>query len=157
MNLSVNIEKYSINNIFFLDPIKNTVIDNSNFIRILYSTNLMTLNGIYLYITFNNVYLQHINNKIKYLIKYEPNKVMINYLKNLEEELLEHVNIKKRKVYKLGEQVQNGLVKIINNNYNNNIHINNYNNYILKISGIWESNLEYGLTYKFVDIFSLVI
>ena len=40
MNITENINNYSINNIFYLDPIKNTVLENSNFIRILYSNNL---------------------------------------------------------------------------------------------------------------------
>ena len=37
MNISIDIDKINFNNIFFLEPIKNTVIENSNFIRIIYS------------------------------------------------------------------------------------------------------------------------
>ena len=31
MNICESIKTFDINNIFYLDPIKNTVIDNSNF------------------------------------------------------------------------------------------------------------------------------
>ena len=52
MNICETIDNFDINQIFYLDPIKNTVIDNSNFIRILYSTELLTLNGLYLLLNF---------------------------------------------------------------------------------------------------------
>ena len=34
MNIAINITEFNINNIYYLDAIKNTVIENSNFIRI---------------------------------------------------------------------------------------------------------------------------
>ena len=96
--------------------------------------------------------LQINNNKVKYSIKPKNNMEIITLLKSLENDLLDNISINKRKVYKLQEQLQNGVVKIINNNYTL-CNETNYNNYILKISGIWESLDEYGLTYKFIDIY----
>ena len=156
MNLVETIKNFNINNIFLLDPVKNTVINNSSFIRILYSNNLLTLNGIYLCINLKNAYILPNHHKVKYMINLNDNVELIKFLKNLEYSLLNLVEIKKKKIYKLSEQIQNGLIKIVNNNYNNSNNHNNYNNYILKISGIWESNTEYGLTYKFIDIFNII-
>ena len=152
MIVTERLDDFTINNVFYLEPIKNTVIDNSSFIRIIYSNQLCTFNGIYLYIAFNDVLLQTNNNKVKYSIKPKNNMEIITALKTLECELLDNISIHKHKVYKLQEQLHNGIIKIINNNYTL-CNDTNYNNYILKISGIWESGDEYGLTYKFNDIY----
>lgn len=152
MIVTEQLDDFTINNVFYLEPIKNTVIDNSSFIRIIYSNKLCSFNGIYLYIAFNDVLLQTNNNKVKYSIKPKNNTDIITSLKNLECDLLDNIGIHKRKVYKLQEQLHNGIIKIINNNYTL-CNETNYNNYILKISGIWESGDEYGLTYKFNDIY----
>ena len=50
MNLVKNIEQYEENNIFFCEPIKNNIMNDGRFIRILYSNNILVLNGIYIYI-----------------------------------------------------------------------------------------------------------
>ena len=48
MNINVPIDKFDINNIFYSEKIKNTVMPDSYFIRIIYSNSLFTLNGVYL-------------------------------------------------------------------------------------------------------------
>ena len=48
MNLVLDYKKYNVNNIFFYDPVKNTVMDDSKFIRIIYSDVNIILNGLYL-------------------------------------------------------------------------------------------------------------
>ena len=151
MNITEHINDYYINNIFFLEPIKNTVIDNSYFIRILYSNAIFTLNGLYLNVTFNNVSLLNNNNKVKYNIKVANNVEIINFIKQLEWDLLDKIKLEKRKIYKITEQLQSGVIKIINNNYNS-VTALDYNNYVLKISGLWETPTEYGVTYKFINI-----
>ena len=151
MNIVEEIKDYSINYIYFLDSIKNTVLDNSYFIRILYSNENYSLNGLYLNVKFNDVTLINNNNKVKYSIKVTNNIELINFVKQLERDLLDKINIGKRKVYKITEQLQGGVIKIINNNYNS-VNSSDYNNYILKISGLWETPTEYGLTYKFINI-----
>ena len=48
MNIIKNIEQYNEDNVYFLEPIKNNIMNNGNFIRIIYSTSLFVLNGIYI-------------------------------------------------------------------------------------------------------------
>ena len=48
MNLVLDYKKYNVDNIFFYDPVKNTVMDDSKFIRIIYSDVNIILNGLYL-------------------------------------------------------------------------------------------------------------
>ena len=47
MNLVLERENFVFNNIFFYESVKNTVMDDSSFIRIIYSNEDMILNGIY--------------------------------------------------------------------------------------------------------------
>ena len=46
MNLVQTIDQYNLNNTYFCEPIKNNVMPNGSFIRIIYSTNIVILNGI---------------------------------------------------------------------------------------------------------------
>jgi len=152
MNICETIENFDINNLYYLDPIKNTVIDNSNFIRILYSNKLFTLNGIYIYLDFTNITFINNNNRGKYSIDLNnnSNNKIILFIKNLEENILNNSIIKNKiQSKKLTELLSSGYIKNINNTFNIK---NNNNNFILKISGIWESDFEYGLTYKILDI-----
>tara|TARA_B100001093_G_C26723803_1_gene969008 strand:+ start:111 stop:581 length:471 start_codon:yes stop_codon:yes gene_type:complete len=154
MNICETIDNFDINKIFYLDPIKNTVIDNSNFIRILYSNDLLTLNGVYILLDFKNTNIINYNNRIKYCIDVNINSEIINFIKNLEKNILDNSIIKdKNQLNKLGDLLGNGYIKNINLPFYDT-KLTNYNNnkFILKISGIWESEIEYGLTYKILDV-----
>ena len=48
MNIAKKIEQYDNNSVILCDPIKNNIMTEGNFIRILYSTPNFTLNGIYI-------------------------------------------------------------------------------------------------------------
>ena len=73
---------------------------------------------------------------------------VLNGEKYIEETILKKLDIKdKTPQYKIYEQIKNGNIKIFNNIGNKSIC-----SFILKISGIWETNSNYGLTYKFVKV-----
>ena len=55
MNIAKRIEQYDNNYVILCYPIKNNIMSDGNFIRILYSTPNITLNGIYIVITLNNI------------------------------------------------------------------------------------------------------
>ena len=151
MNLVKQINQYNDNYVFFSDPIKNNVINEGSFIRILYSTHNLLLNGIYLLVTFNDIICE------KYFSKYTCNfntlqhKNLINNIKIIEQNLLKKINIvNKIPQFKIYEQIKNGNIKIFTDVHNNN---NNQSLFILKISGIWETQLNFGLTYKFIKVY----
>ena len=52
MNIVKRIDQYNKNNIFFCEPIKNNIMNEGIFIRILYSSHNFILNGVYLFIQF---------------------------------------------------------------------------------------------------------
>ena len=125
MNLIIKLDDLSINNVFFYEPVKNTILDNSYFIRIIYSNEDLILNGIYILINNN------INN--------------YDLLDNLEFEILS--KYKKDKI--ISKKIKENYVYLTNkNNY-----IVNQNKFIcLKISGIWETYNNIGLTFKYINL-----
>jgi hypothetical protein len=146
MNIVKRIDQYDDNNIFFCEPIKNNIINDGSFIRILYSTNNFTLNGIYLLVNIGDIICE------KYFLKYRCtfnvfiHKDMIDNIKVIEEDILKKYQIKDKVAqFKIYEQLKNGIIKIFCD-VNNKIS----SSFILKISGIWETKINYGLTYKFI-------
>jgi hypothetical protein len=156
MNIVKTIEQYDENNSYFCESIKNNIMNDSVFIRILYSTNFFVMNGIYLYVNLNIINIEKFYNKYKCNFNVALNKELICKIKMIEENLLKKININnKMPQYKIFEQLKNGNIKIF---CDNNI-IKTNNQFILKISGIWENVQHYGLTYKFMapnDMYSVL-
>ncbi len=149
MNLVKKIEQYDENNVFFCEPIKNNIMLEGNFIRILYSTYNLTLNGVYLLIELNDIVSEKYYNKNKCSFNVNSHKELIEKIKVIEENLLKKIEIKNKiPQYKIYEQLTNGNIKFFCDNNNNKTT----NSFILKISGIWETQINYGLTYKFTKI-----
>lgn len=134
MNIALSVKDISIDDIFFLDPIKNIIINNSKFIRIIYSNNLLTLNGIYL--------ICNIDNKDK-----NNNHGLLLYIQSLEDNILNKFSKEKIKNYKIREYFNNNF---INTDYTKDQE--KYTKYILKISGIWDASNNIGLTFKFLKL-----
>ena len=141
-----NIDQYNEDNVFFLEPIKNNIMNNGNFIRILYSNSLFILNGIYIYISINNSSVEKYYNKYKCSFDISQYKELIEKLRIMEEGIIKKINILgKIPQYKIYEQLKNGNIKVFSETSDK---IGNL--FLLKIAGIWETELEYGLTYKFL-------
>lgn len=148
MFLIENIEQFNINDIFFCDPIKNNIITQGNFIRILYSNNLFILNGIYLYVYLHNIIVEKYFNKYRCIFDLEIHKELLESIICIEKGILKKANIpKKNPIYKINELICNGNIKFFSDNMEK---INN--GFLLKISGIWEDEKNYGVTYKFTPI-----
>ena len=62
--------------------------------------------------------------------------------------LLKNVNIKNKiPQFKINEQLKSGNIKLFSDSVERTTHL-----FMLKISGIWETDSYYGVTYKFVKI-----
>jgi hypothetical protein len=148
MNIVKRIDQYDENNVLFCEPIKNNVINDGHFIRILYSTPHFTLNGIYFLITLYDIICEKYYLKYKCSFNINTHKDIIDNLKTIEEDILKKYEIKNKiPQFKIYEQIKNGNIKIFIDISNKSI-----SNFILKISGIWETQFNYGLTYKFIKI-----
>jgi hypothetical protein len=148
MNIVKNIDQYNDNFVYFCDPIKNNIMNNGNFIRILYSTSIFVLNGIYLNISINQLTIEKYFNKYKCSFDIGAHTNLIQRIKIIEENILRKINILgKSPQYKIYEQISNGNIKIFSDNIDNIT-----NNFLLKIAGVWETEYHYGLTYKFIKL-----
>jgi len=145
MNLVKKIEQYNSDFLFFCEPIKNNVMNEGNFIRILYSSDVMVLNGIYLLINLTDISCEKYYNKYKCNFNISNHKEIIESLKIIEEDILKKYKTNKIPSHKIFEQLKAGHIKLFND-----IGNNTSGTFILKISGIWETQTNYGLTYKFV-------
>jgi len=148
INMVKSIQDYDIKNVYYSEPIKNNIMINSNFIRILYSTHNIVFNGIYLLIQLYDIRCDKYYNKYSCSFNPDIHKQLIEKLRKIEYDLLNIIKISNKKAYyKINEQLNNGYIKLFE--YISNKAVNNF---ILKISGIWENTTNYGLTYKFINI-----
>lgn len=150
MNLIVNINQFDNRSIYLCEPIKNNIVKNSDFIRILYLTQYMSLNGLHLLINLTDVICERYNNKYKYSFNISYNFGIIEKIQSIEIDLLKKYDIlnkTKTPSYDIYEMLKNGYIK----HFTNCANLKSKQNcsFILKISGLWETNDKYGLAYKF--------
>jgi hypothetical protein len=152
MNIVIDIDEFNKDHIFLQEPVKNNIIDDSKFIRIIYSNNIFSINTLYIVFNLHISQIEHYFNKHKFVFNVKQNMKPIAQLKYIEDSILDKVVINNKKpVFRLYEQLNAGNLKLFKDNLK--LHkINNDNEFIIKISGIWENEYEYGITYKFVDM-----
>ena len=87
-------------------------------------------------------------NSIKNAFNINTHKELIEKIKLIEENLLKKIEINNKiPQFKIFDQLNNGNIKF----FCDSVSKSN-NSFILKISGIWETHTNYGLTYKFTKI-----
>jgi hypothetical protein len=162
MNIVLDTNKFSINYIYFLEKKKNIIIDG-NFTKIIFSNQYFTMNCIYIKFPVELTKIEKNDNKNSIFYNpYNPNNLItIQDFTKIEFNIIEFYKkmngCHKKVVPSLSKQLYSGIIKIynmyrdykeiiINNSNNNN------NQYIIKISGIWETNNEIGITYKIYQI-----
>ena len=151
-----NIDNINYDNIIINDPIKNSMIEESLFYKFLYSKEYVTFNGIFLLFKLEDIHYS--KDKIIFDNINENNTKILNNIIDIESKLFDIFNNKKKKIFKLKDIIINNNIKFnksdmdayaYSENYNNFI-TNNSNYFILKLSGIWETNDSYGITFKII-------
>ena len=141
-------DDFHLSNIFYQEKVKNTVMDNSIFLRVNYSNELFILNGIFIKFNLNLQTIEKSFNKFKCFFDIKMHNDIVVKFSSIEKHMMEKCNsVHKTPIYRISEQLNNGFVKIFNET-----DCKETNNFILKIYGIWETECEYGLTYKFISI-----
>jgi len=154
MNILITPKKFVLNEIFFLETKYNTVIDGT-FIKIIYSTPYFTLNTLFLDFPFN-INTNSFNGNQYLVFNSTPNNIeLVNHFKKIEYDILQQyveINqshnlelINKRPNYTILKQLKNGMIKYYH--YSNNSILK----YYMKISGVWETDKEYGLMFKVIQ------
>mgnify|MGYP001279190819 FL=1 len=148
MILSIPIHTFDDKYVFFSDVTKNIVISDSIFMRIYYSTDLFTMNGLFLSFPLEIYNVEKSYNKVKCFFKINNNIDTLNTIKNIEYTIINKLNIeRKRPVYAITKQLQEEYIKLYDINI---IDRGSTSNIICKISGIWDDGSNFGLTYKFM-------
>jgi hypothetical protein len=150
MNIALNINQYDINNIYYCDSIKNNVVSDGTVIRLIYSSDIFVTNGVNILLHFTDVTIEKYYNKYKCTFNVNSNRSNIESIYQIEKEILDKVNTKSKIIQtKISDQLKNGNFKIFSENIDKPSSIQLF---ILKISGIWETDNYIGLTFKFCKI-----
>jgi len=149
MNITTTIDQYNNNNVFFGELQQNNVIHDCNFMRLIYSTEYFSLNGIFFIIEFKNVTIEKYFSKYKCSFSISENKKLISDIINIETNILNKLPISSHNLRTgISSQLECGNIKMFSCSEpkKGNLKI------ILKLSGIWQNGSEHGITYKFIPI-----
>ena len=133
MNIVLTHNQFNSNNIYFNEPIQNTVMDNSRFIKLIYSNENIMLNGIFLLLNIKIINKETYFKKIKisYDISNSINKEILMNIYNIENNILLKYKSTKKPRSILYETLNSGVIKIFPNidkdinNSNSSFIINN--------------------------------
>lgn len=143
MNLFIKHDDFNINYLQFLNTKKNLIMDG-NFTKIMYSNEIMSMSGLFIEFDFDKlefpVYIENIQNISVYDKWCIITNTIIESIKNMEHEVLKYY----KEMYSCNKKMS----------YSNNLQhgIRSYkaneNKLLFKISGIWETEFDIGITYK---------
>jgi hypothetical protein len=156
MNIIIPYENFEYTNIFFLEKRQTNFRalskDNEkwqnlhkstsgNYTKIIYSTKYFTMNGIYLSFPI----IPSVIHKNYITITNTPPEFMMA-IHSIESVCLSYYadffSIEKQAVYHLASQLISGNIKYYRENHGSRLY--------LKITGIWDTEIEYGITYKII-------
>ena len=147
MYIGLDLDSIDLNNLIITDAMHNTVIENSNFMRVMYSEEDVAFNGIYINCNFRDSTIEKYFQKYKCMFNQLTNKALVDKMARFESEILAAAAIpNKRRRHGLASQLSSGFVKI----FTDGERASEDTSMILKISGVWEAEEEYGITYKFL-------
>lgn len=165
MNLLLNIHQFNLSNIYFLDKKTNMIMDGV-FTKIRFSTNCVSMNGLYIELPMKNIMTNKVYSKNIIQLDTINNKDLFQKLIDIEKQLLQYYiqyfsqsqngfqsndlcNPIQNKtiVYTLKNNILSGAIKYYN------IYDSHYKPglFYIKISGIWENKLEIGITFKIIE------
>ena len=151
MNIYFEPDNINEQNIYYIKPIRNKLLDKSYFYKIFYSGKVFTLNSIYLRFKLRVRDIKKIDNKVIIHFNTNDNSDIIEKLKSAEYKILKRNNLNKPIHYSCSDQLYKGVIYI---NFTSSkeckaYDIRHINNIFLKVSGIWENDDSYGISYKF--------
>lgn len=161
MFLTINSKKFNIKNVFFDKPIINNILPNSNFVKLSYSTNLFTMNGIYIDINLDFISIKQSLHKLYFFYDIKKNMNNIQYINSIERDILLFAShtitilkySRKKPIFNINNHLNLSFIKV-NDKTDTECKNKTSTKYkiVLKISGIWITENEYGLIYKFIHL-----
>lgn len=152
MFLIINTIDFNKNNLILSQKMNNNVMPGY-FYRLFYSDDCYASKGLFLGFDLKSVTIEKYFNKLKFNFSKIENNQIIGFLKTIERVILDIVPHKEDKnpVYRMEEQLGNDFLKIF---YNKQITKNYLSSakLLLRISGLWVNDKEYGVTFRFFFI-----
>ena len=148
MNFAIQLKQFDVKQISFLDSKKNMLMDGY-FTKINYLSKYFTMNGLFFYIPIKIKYMLKERSSVKFDPYLPENHLSIQKFSAIENEILDFYIMNKQTELKkqllFAKQLFNGVLKL---NIDNSIQEINDEQFVVKISGVWEANKEIGITYK---------
>lgn len=147
----MNMDQIYLGNVLFSDTKRNIIMDGY-FTKLLYSNEWFLMNGIYISFQLDHFSIEWLMNKyiMRFYTNNEKNTAIIYEISKFEYRLLEYYKqmrqCNKKNSCILAKQMQNGYIKVYKD-----IAKMSPSRFYLKISGIWETADELGITYKIVE------
>tara|TARA_B110000967_G_C18846231_1_gene542148 strand:- start:926 stop:1402 length:477 start_codon:yes stop_codon:yes gene_type:complete len=152
MNFAIDLNNFGLENLSFLDSKKNIIMEG-HFTKLNFLTEWFTMNGLYFNfpIEIKNISLGE-KNIVKFDAYTKQNISIIQYFSTIEQKLLYFYSVIKGKSLQknnlLTKQLYSGHMKVILEKVS---LYSGSKKLILKISGIWETDNEIGITYKLFE------
>jgi hypothetical protein len=150
MNIIINKDEFNPDYVFFQNSVKNIIMQDGNFTRIIYSNSLFILNSIIVTIDLHITHYEKYFNKYKYFFDctYENTRKELEKISLIEKQILDRIQFPNKKpIYRINQQISYGNIKF----YTDTIQYNSDQKIYIKLSGIWETATEYGVSFKFID------
>lgn len=150
MNIIINKDEFNPDYVFFQNSVKNIIMQDGNFTRIIYSNSLFILNSIIVTIDLHITHYEKYFNKYKYFFDctYENTRKELEKISLIEKQILDRIQFPNKKpIYRINQQISYGNIKF----YTDTIQYNSEQKIYIKLSGIWETANEYGVSFKFID------
>jgi hypothetical protein len=150
MNIIINKDDFNPDYVFFQNSVKNIIMQDGNFTRIIYSNSLFILNSIIVTIDLHITHYEKYFNKYKYFFDctYENTRKELEKISLIEKQILDRIQFPNKKpIYRINQQISYGNIKF----YTDTIQYNSDQKIYIKLSGIWETATEYGVSFKFID------
>ena len=113
MNIILNIDNLNPNQIFYQNPVKNTIMEHSNFIRLIYSTDYFVLNNLLIEVVFNISSITKYFEKYIYNFESCKNKEIIQKILKIEESILSRIKLPNKKpIYRISNQLSSNNIKL---------------------------------------------
>jgi hypothetical protein len=158
--LALQLQQFKIENLFFMEAVKNVIMKNGDFVKFLYSDEDCVMNSLYFEvpIIFTGIEKSFHKNKLVYDPYNSTNISIIRELYSVEKAILDYYeHASKKTIYKISESVFHGNIHFVGGG---GATVGGDDaagappaagtRLILKFSGIWENANEYGITYKFI-------
>lgn len=150
MNLVLEYSKFDIHKVHFLDTKRNIIIDGI-FTKMVYLDGCVSLNAIYIALPCKYS-IERSMPRCNVVFSSDPkeNQDIVDLEMGILVSYMKHCQIQKRTNTSLATQVASGKTRL----YSENTHecISGKPEIVLKISGVWETEHEIGVTYKFVEM-----